>query len=112
MHTFYSYETAAMRSVNPANTPRDNLINAALGLAGECGEVADVIKKHVYQGHELNVPKIAEELGDILWYIAQACKAIDISMNDIATGNVEKLLDRYPSGFDPVHSINRRREEG
>jgi NTP pyrophosphatase (non-canonical NTP hydrolase) len=108
MHTFYSYETAAMRSVNMTNSAQANLINAALGLTGEAGEVADLVKKHIYHGHKLDVDKLVKELGDVLWYIAQACYALQVPMDDVAMKNIEKLLERYPVGFSPERSLNRR----
>lgn len=111
MHTFYSYETAAMRSINQANSAKDNLINAALGLTGEAGEVADLVKKHIYHGHELDTDKVIKELGDVLWYIAQACYALGVDMDTVAVTNIEKLLARYPTGFDSIHSINRKAVE-
>lgn len=107
MHTFTSYETAAMRTINSRNSAKDNLINAALGLTGEAGEVADLVKKHVYHGHELDVEKLTKELGDVLWYIAQACKAIGVPMDTVAVTNIEKLLQRYPVAFSADQSRNR-----
>lgn len=107
MHTFYSYEIGAMRTINSANSPKDNLINAALGLTGEAGEVADLVKKHIYHGHELDIDKLVKELGDVLWYIAQACRAINVPMDTVAVTNIEKLLDRYPTAFTADQSRNR-----
>lgn len=83
------------------------LNNAALGLAGESGEVCELIKKHKYHGHPLDRAKIKEELGDILWYIALACYALEVDMGVIAYENNEKLAARYPRGFETERSINR-----
>lgn len=107
MHTFYSYETAAMRSINTRNSAKDNLINAALGLTGEAGEVADLVKKYIYHGHDLDIDKLVKELGDVLWYIAQACRSINVPMDTVAIKNIEKLLDRYPVAFSADQSRNR-----
>lgn len=107
MHTFYSYESAAMRTINTTNSDQANLINAALGLTGEAGEVADLVKKHIYHGHPLDKDKIVKELGDVLWYIAQACHAINVPMDVVALKNIEKLLARYPVQFSAEKSINR-----
>ena len=83
------------------------LQNAALGLAGESGEVADMIKKVSFQGHQLDEKHLAEEIGDILWYCALAATGLGIDLDDIAQGNVDKLMKRYPQGFDQERSIHR-----
>ena len=84
-----------------------DLTMVALGLTGESGEFADLIKKHLFQGHPLEKERLAEELGDILWYIFEGAKFLDIDPEEIALGNIEKLKKRYPDGFDPERSINR-----
>ena len=78
-----------------------------LGLAGESGEVADAVKKHLYQGHTLDLPDMKEELGDVLWYVALACKCGGFSMSDLMRGNIEKLQRRYPDGFSAERSRGR-----
>lgn len=83
------------------------LINGALGLCGESGEVADIIKKHRFQGHDLNWTKVIEELGDVCWYIAMMATALGVSMEDILEQNILKLMRRYPDGFSAERSINR-----
>ncbi|MDP5277197.1 nucleoside triphosphate pyrophosphohydrolase family protein [Chengkuizengella axinellae] len=107
---FSEYQHKAMRTVNKSLDKKEMLLNASLGLSGESGEVADIIKKFAFHGHELDKEKIRKELGDVLWYLALASEALGVSLNDIARGNVEKLLKRYPDGFDSDRSINR--EEG
>ena len=81
--------------------------NVGLGLAGESGEVADAIKKHLYQGHTLDLPHMKEELGDVLWYVALACKCGGFPMADVMRGNIEKLKLRYPDGFSAERSRGR-----
>ena len=81
--------------------------NVGLGLAGESGEVADAIKRHLYQGHTLDLPHMKEELGDVLWYAALACKCGGFSMSDVMRGNIEKLKLRYPDGFSAERSRGR-----
>ena len=103
---FNDYQTLAMRTC-PALGQIDMLGNAALGLAGEAGEVADIIKKHLYQGHPPEPDKIADEVGDVLWYCALAARAINASLDDIALHNVHKLQRRYPQGFDTTRSQRR-----
>lgn len=97
------YQRLAMRTAGDGA----DIVNAALGLAGEAGEVADLVKKWSFQGHELDVPRIVEELGDVLWYIALAAEALNIDMAEIMSRNVQKLLRRYPEGFDPERSVHR-----
>lgn len=83
------------------------LINGALGLTGEAGEVADIIKKHVFHGHGLDKDEIIKELGDVCWYVALLSHAIDIPLEDILQRNIDKLKKRYPEGFSEENSINR-----
>lgn len=80
----------------------------ALGIAGESGEVVDLIKKHIYQGHELNIEGIKGEIGDVLWYIANICNLLNINLGDVFRFNQEKLLRRYPGGFSTKKSIYRK----
>ena len=94
---------------NNCNVPQ--LLTAALGLTAESGEFTEVVKKIILQGkpyNEENVFHMKRELGDICWYIAQACMALDTSFDEIIEMNVEKLQARYPGGsFDVHHSENR-----
>lgn len=83
------------------------LQNAALGLAGEAGEFADLIKKVSFQGHMLDERHLAEEVGDILWYCALAASALGRDLGDIAQENVDKLRRRYPAGFEAERSLHR-----
>lgn len=85
----------------------DNLAVLALGLAGEAGEFADLVKKHLGHGHPLDKVKAMKELGDQLWYIARAAAKLGYTLNDVAVANVEKLQKRYPQGFSTEASINR-----
>lgn len=89
----------------------DALDNAALGLCGEAGEFADVLKKHFYQGHPNEPKHLAKELGDILWYVAMGATALGYDFEEIMIMNIEKLKARYPEGyFDSERS--QHREEG
>ena len=85
-----------------------HLGDVGLGLAGESGEVADMIKKHLFQGHILDREHMARELGDIAWYIALGAELIGYDLESILQMNIEKLLERYPDGFDPERSIHRK----
>lgn len=100
------YQTLAARTANDNNL-KSILDNCALGLAGESGEFADLIKKHVYHGHELDKEKLLKELGDVAWYIARACTALDVDLSDVLEANIEKLKARYPNGFSSEASKAR-----
>ena len=92
--------------------PIHRLITAALGMGAESGEFTEVVKKIVFQGkpvNEENIFHMKRELGDIMWYVAQACMSLDTSFDEIIEMNVEKLKARYPGGeFDVHHSENRQ----
>ncbi len=83
------------------------LLNGALGLTGEAGEVADMVKKHIFHGHDLTPEDIIKELGDVCWYLALMCTAIGVSLEEVMSKNIEKLEKRYPEGFSESASINR-----
>lgn len=103
------YEDAAHRTISDEcrNDIDKALLNAAMGLGGEGGEVLDHLKKHLFHGHPLDLSHIAKELGDILWYVAEACYAIGIPMSEVAELNVDKLKKRYPDGFSSERSLSR-----
>jgi NTP pyrophosphatase (non-canonical NTP hydrolase) len=104
--TINEYQKAAMRTANPGVC--DQLPNVALGLCGESGEIADMVKKAEYQGHELDKEHIAKELGDVAWYLALGATTIGYDLETILQMNVDKLKARYPEGFDPEKSNNRK----
>ena len=93
-----------------ADVPR--LLTAALGLTAESGEFTEIVKKMILQGkpyNEDNIFHMKRELGDICWYLAQACMALDTTFDEIIEMNVDKLKKRYPGGeFDVHHSENRK----
>ena len=96
---------------NGADIP--HLLTAALGLAAESGEFTEVVKKIILQGkpyNEENVFHMKRELGDICWYLAQACIALDTTFDEIIEMNVDKLKARYPGGEFDVHKSENRRE--
>ena len=101
------YQELAMRT-KPKDLAREEmLVNAALGIAGEGGEFADIIKKWQFQRHGKDEAHLAKELGDILWYVAMGCEGLGISMNDVMELNIAKLKNRYPNGFDSERSQHR-----
>ena len=94
-----------------ANVPK--LLTAALGLAAESGEFTEVVKKIILQGkpyNEDNVFHMKRELGDICWYLAQACRALDTTFDEVIEMNVDKLKARYPGGEFDVHKSENRVE--
>lgn len=106
--TANDYQKAALRTASGMKYEHHGmLMNGALGLCGESGEVADLVKKATFQGHELDVAHVAEELGDVAWYLAVSAHAIGYTLDDILKMNVEKLKARYPDGFDSERSIHR-----
>ena len=89
------------------------LLTAALGLSAEAGEFTEVVKKIFLQGKpytEENVFHMKRELGDICWYLAQACMALDTTFDEVIEMNVEKLQSRYPGGSFDVHNSENRKE--
>ena len=90
----------------------ERLTTAGVGLAAESGEFLEIVKKMVFQGkpwNEGNREHLIIELGDTMWYVMQACMALDVSLDDVVRRNVEKLEKRYPGGsFDVNHSEHRR----
>lgn len=104
------YQQLARRTSStdgPEKASYDKLINGVMGLCGEAGECIDVVKKMMFQQHELNADKLIEELGDVLWYCAELASGLGVSLEDVAQINVEKLKGRYPDGFDAERSRNR-----
>ena len=98
-----------LEATNNADVPR--LLTAALGMSAEAGEFTEVVKKIILQGksyNEENVFHLKRELGDICWYLAQACMALDTNFEEVLQMNYEKLSARYPEGaFDVYCSENR-----
>lgn len=102
------YQFLAYRTANHELSKFDQLRNAAYGLNGEAGEVIDLLKKHEFQGHDLDYNMVVKELGDIAWYLALACTALGMPMSEMLERNIAKLEERYPDGFDADKSINRK----
>ena len=87
-------------------------LTAALGMSAEAGEFTEIIKKIVFQGkpvNDENLFHLKRELGDVMWYVMQACMALDISLDEVIEMNIDKLKSRYPGGeFDAHYSENRK----
>ena len=101
------YQQLAMTTLNPELSKKDVLINSVMGLCGESGEAIDIVKKWLAHGHELDKEHLKEELGDIAWYLAEAAIALDLPLEEILQGNIDKLKKRYPEGFDVQRSLVR-----
>lgn len=102
------YQKLAMRTCNILYSNKDDMMrHAILGLNSEAGEVAGIFQKK-YQGHEIDIEHVKKELGDCLWMIAEACTAYGFSMDDVMSGNIEKLRTRYPDGFSVERSVYRQ----
>lgn len=86
------------------------LLTASIGLASECGEFSEIVKKLVFQGKPFTGTEhyhMVRELGDVAWYLANACTALGVSFEDVIKENISKLEARYPNGFEVVRSENR-----
>lgn len=104
--TCNNYQQLALRTAKSIKT-KDLINEGALGLCGEAGEVADLVKKHLFQGHPLDMNKIFDELGDVCWYIAILAHGLDVNLDDVFRGNIQKLKRRYPDGFEAERSMFR-----
>jgi len=105
--TLNEYQELALRTSRKDLDSMDHLINGCLGLAGEAGECADLLKKHLYQDDRPIKEDLINELGDVLWYVSETATALGIWMDEIAQRNIDKLRMRYPQGFDPEKSLHR-----
>ena len=109
------YQRNAMRTASGISTscPENLLLQGVMGMSGESGEALDIVKKIIFQGHELNEATkehLIRELGDVLWYVATTAEALDIPLETVMQVNVDKLRARYPMAFDTERS--QHREEG
>ena len=101
-----AYRKLTTRAIVP------RLLTASIGLASETGEFSEIVKKCLFQGKEMNdetIYHMKRELGDIIWYWIQGCRALNVDPNEIISMNIEKLESRYPGGkFDAYYSENRK----
>lgn len=115
------YQKEALRTECPTRSIRNvmamkhdwassvRLLEGLIGLSGEAGEAIDILKKCMFQGHDLDGERehLAKELGDVMWYLALSADAIGYSLDEILEMNVAKLRERYPNGFEASRSRNR-----
>lgn len=110
--TINEYQQEALRTEpKEMMLKTDRLLNGLMGLNGEAGEAIDILKKYLFQGHELDGEHLAKELGDVAWYLAVTADALGYSLEDILRMNVEKLRARYPNGFEAKRSTRRKSDD-
>lgn len=112
------YQSKAMRTndgkseerlrKNMSNFNTAEIIHGALGLSGEVGEVNDLLKKWIFHEKPLDIEHMEKEIGDVMWYIAMICHGFGFNLDKIMQMNVDKLLARYPEGFDTERANNRK----
>lgn len=107
--TANDYQRACLRTATSDKS--EWLENAIYGIIGEAGEIVDLVKKHKWQGHELETHEVALELGDLLWYCSLLASAINHELGTVMQMNEEKLRERYPEGFSKDRSINRKEKD-
>lgn len=105
------YQKSAMKTLNSMLDKKDVLINSVMGLCGESGEAIDIVKKWLMQGHDLDKEHLIKELGDIAWYLAEAATALDVPLETVFQGNLDKLRRRFPNGFDTQASVHRKKDD-
>lgn len=102
------YQELAARTINPRLYDYEIEQHAIHGLAGEVGELHSIYQK-CYQGHDFDEEHAKKELGDLLWFVAEYCTAMNWKLEEVMELNIEKLMKRYPDGFEEVKSINREK---
>lgn len=107
----YDFGARVVDLIEKDNFPVERLLTASVGMCAEAGEFTEIIKKIIFQGKPWNADNrehLIIELGDVMWYVAQVCLALNISIDEVVMRNVTKLLKRYPEGvFDVSKSENR-----
>lgn len=106
--TFIDYQLQSSRTL-PEDIDAVAILTAAVGLCGEAGECADLVKKVVSHGHEVDKQRLASEIGDVLWYVAAIATYYEIDLGAAALQNIWKLRHRYPHGFN--HEASRSRKD-
>lgn len=109
--TINGYQDEALRTINWSLSMDEQLQNGLMGLNGEAGECIDILKKHMFQEHDLDHEHLAKELGDVAWYLAVSAHALGYSLETIFRLNIEKLRKRYPIEFDVERSVNREEND-
>lgn len=100
------YQELARRTQNTEITLAEQERHALFGMASEVGEIHAVYQK-VFQGHNMDYMKVVDEMGDLMWFLAELADSIGVTLDDVAEHNIAKLKKRYPNGFDVEHSVHR-----
>lgn len=103
-----NYRKLILHTRNNALLENEQLASAALGIAGEAGEVADVIKKHLFHGHDLDRKKLLKELGDVRYYMEWILLLVNSTITEVEEMNTNKLMERYSDGFSKEASVARK----
>lgn len=110
----FPFDASLSKMENQHAVPPQRLITAALGLSAEAGEFGDLVKKCLFQGKDLNAEvkeHMVKELGDVMWYVAQGCMSLGVTIEDILQANIKKLEQRYPNGFEKIRSEKRAQKD-
>lgn len=99
-----NYQSSAARTLNPALSPDDRLLDAAAGLAEEAGEILAGVRKHRFQQRPLDRDEIVIELGDALWCLSMVATSLGVTLEEVADRNLAKLRARHPGGFDAARA--------
>lgn len=102
-----TFQEVSTRTFNANLTHNEKLCNCVAGIFGEGGEVADIIKKYLFQGHSFDKEHLTEEIGDLMFYIVNLANVLNLDMELILEANVDKLKKRFPDGFSTKASIDR-----
>ena len=106
------YQHLALRTAPPTNFPEEQLLQGLMGMCGEAGEAIDLMKKHMFQSHELDRIHMAKEIGDVLWYVSLAADSLGLTLEEIMQMNIDKLASRYPNlVFEAERSLNRKEND-
>lgn len=104
---FQEYQDLAKRTNADLGSLRDNLIHMSMGMNTEQAEFADVLKKNFAYGKDVDYVNLKEELGDLMFYVANACTLLDWKLEDVCSLNITKLQKRYPNNFTQVAALHR-----
>ena len=105
--TINVYQKLAARTIRKDLDDEECEKHALHGMVGEIGEIHSLYQK-LYQGHEFDEDHMKKELGDLLWFVAEYCTALGWSLDEVAQMNIEKLIERYPDGFEAEKSLHRK----
>lgn len=102
------YQQLASRTMNQELTEYEQIYHGVFGLCSEAGEVASIFQKQ-YQGHRPTEEHLIKELGDVMWMVAEICTANRMNLEDVMQANIDKLIERYPDGFNAEQSLHRKK---